>query len=105
MENAQRRGTREQIIDRSKRRCERCGGRGTDYHHRRRRGIKDGHTECSCNALWLCRDCHAEVHAQPYRSRNNGWIVSVGVESPATEPVRTWRGKMRFNCQGMVVRL
>lgn len=69
--------------------CQRCG-RGParlERHHRRAKcmgGSKArAHTQCACNGLKLCRQCHAWVHDHPAESRDHGWIVRQGVALPA----------------------
>lgn len=64
------------LAARSRGRCELCGAaRATDYSHRQPRNKVSGW--CVCDALHLCRDCHADrVHGQPKLARMYGWAVS-----------------------------
>lgn len=68
-------------------RCLRCGGAGTDWHHRRTRSVKDEHQHCQCNGILLCRTCHSWVHGHPFQARRFGWIVSRHTERPAETPI------------------
>lgn len=74
--------------------CERCGlKRGYEFHHRRPRGMggsKLADTNMTSNALFLCRDCHADIESERTAAINQGWLVSQN-ESPADIPVR-YRG-------------
>jgi hypothetical protein len=70
-------------------RCVRCGGKGNEWHHRRRRGVKDEHTHAACNGILLCPVCHAWCHANSTVARAMGWIVSAHA-SPHDEPVHTF---------------
>lgn len=57
-------------------RCARDGvALGTDWHHRRRRNVRDGHEHCPCNGVMLCRTCHSWVHAHPAAALAAGWMV------------------------------
>jgi hypothetical protein len=67
---------REAVKSRDRNQCARCAGRGTQWHHRRSRSVRDQHTHCTCNGIWLCRTCHEWVHAHPFEARAKGWIVS-----------------------------
>ena len=83
-------------------RCERCGApapRGA-WHHRRSRSVRDTHTHCPCNGVWLCNNDHAWVHANPLAARQNGFIVSRNETEPATVPVLTPWGERTHDCGG-----
>ena len=70
-------------------RCARDGvALGTDWHHRRRRNVRDGHEHCPCNGVMLCRTCHSWAHANPAAALAKGWMVPTH-----REPWRTpqWR--------------
>jgi hypothetical protein len=69
--------------------CVRCGGRGSEQHHRRRRRVKDAHTHAACNLITLCSTCHPWVHAYPRQARTYGWIVSAH-DDPHDIPVETF---------------
>lgn len=71
--------------------CERCGV-GTNpghMHHRRSRSVRDTHTHCPCNLVLLCPTCHRDVHATPFSSRGEGFIVSRYV-NPSEQPFYRW---------------
>lgn len=79
----------QKIIDkRDEGRCQRCGRAGLrlERHHRRAKSMGGStarsHTQCPCNALSLCRSCHAYVHEHPADSRDQGWITRQGVTRP-----------------------
>jgi hypothetical protein len=87
-------------------RCGRCGMAGNNWHHRRSKSIRDGHTHCPCNGVWLCgtgsTGCHGWVHANPFVSRKNGWIVSRHEAVPGSIPMlsamhKTW---VWLDCDG-----
>jgi hypothetical protein len=69
--------------------CVRCGGKGNEWHHRRRRGVRDEHTHAACNGVTLCSVCHAWCHANPTAAREKGWIVSAH-DNPHQAPVWTF---------------
>lgn len=81
-------------------RCVRCGGPGAEWHHRRRRNVKDEHQHCTCNGVLLCKTCHGWAHGHPIEARNTGFIVSAHQPDPGTEPVRSWLGEIRLDCFG-----
>lgn len=80
--------------------CQRCGMKGTDWHHRRRRNIEDEHTHHPCNGVLLCRTCHGWVHANPFLARGSGLIVPTRIVAPGEVPVETYLGLLRFDCMG-----
>lgn len=92
--------TREAIQVRSGGRCERCGGVGGEYSHRRPRGVRDEHTACPCNALWLCRTCHAWLHKNPRSALAEGIALSRYVAEPASRPVTTTAGVVVLDHEG-----
>lgn len=70
--------------------CLRCGGKGNQWHHRRRRGVKDSHTHAACNGITLCPSiCHPWVHANPTAAKGMGWIVGAH-DDPHESPVYTF---------------
>lgn len=72
-------------------RCARCGSHAPEgaWHHRRGKAVRDEHTHCSCNGIWLHHSCHTKVHAQPLIARNDGLIVSrISLVMPADVPVK-----------------
>lgn len=80
--------------------CLRCTGAMSDVHHRRRRGVKDGHTDCPCNLVGLCRTCHSWVHANPVAARAAGWIVSTSEPAPSLAPLLTRYSPILLLCDG-----
>jgi hypothetical protein len=80
--------------------CVRCGGVGSEWHHRRSRSVRDEHQHCACNGVWLCRTCHAWAHAHPFEARRTGFIVSRH-STPVDHPVEcVMRGWVRLTCMG-----
>ena len=88
------------VWDRSGGRCERCGGRASEWHHRRPRGIRDTHRHCACVGLATCGSCHRWIHSQPAESRSLGLIVSRYEEEPWKIPVQTVSGWAVMTCDG-----
>lgn len=85
--------------------CLRCGGRGCDRHHRRRRNVADEHQHCLCNLVLLCRTCHRWVHANPVAAKDlEGFVVSAFESNPGTVPVFTFRGWALLRCDGTIER-
>ena len=85
-------------VDRRERgRCLRCGGPGTDVHHRRRRR-EGGHGVA--NLILLCRTCHSWAHGHPARARDLGLIVSVYGPEPTDIPIQAWNGWMNLTDDG-----
>ena len=80
--------------------CRRCGQKGSDWHHRRSRRIRDDHTHCACNGIWLCHPCHMWAHAHVAEAREAGLIVSAYEENPATVPVTSGRTVEYQDCAG-----
>ena len=80
--------------------CIRCGTRGSDVHHRRRRAVRDDHTHCPCNLILLCRNCHSWVHHEVWLARADGLIVSHVIAEPTTKLTATIAGPVRFDCDG-----
>lgn len=80
--------------------CVRCTGKGTDFHHRRSRRVRDKHTHCSCNGIMLCRTCHKWAHSYPLDAQAEGYIVSQWQESPGFVRVRGWVGWLEMDCVG-----
>lgn len=87
-------------------RCLRCGGMGANWHHRRSKSIRDQHTDCPCNGVWLCGSgsmgCHGWVHSHPLLARQQGWIVSRYMAEPSMVPVmsRVHGGVVLLDCEG-----
>lgn len=62
--------------------------------------MRDGHTACPCNALWLCPTCHRELTLNPSRALSEGYQVSRAEESPWEVPVWTTAGWVNLDCEG-----
>lgn len=81
--------------------CERCGSNGSDWHHRRRRAVKNGHFQhCACIGVWLCRTDHAWAHANPRLAQESGFIVSAYEDEPWTVPIKSLGSWVTFDCEG-----
>lgn len=85
--------------------CQRCGMKGTDWHHRRSRSVTDGHTHCPCNGVLLCRPCHRWVHGYPYLARARGLIVSRYTAEPGDVLLLSTFGSARLDCHGGFARV
>lgn len=83
--------------------CVRCGGRGGQWHHRRRRNVSDEHQHCTCNGILLCGTCHRWVHAHPFEAKAGGFIVSAHQKEPGIVPVQATVGAILLDCQGRYV--
>lgn len=94
--------SRQLLRQRDEGQCVRCGsGQGSQWHHRRRRGIKGGHFQhCACNGVTLCPTCHTWVHANPALARERGFIVSAHIDEPNAVPVDAFYGKVLLDCDG-----
>ena len=91
---------RELLHQRSRGRCEGCGGNATDYSHRRTVAVGGKHQWCPCNALHLCRTCHRWAHQNPDQARRRGWHVSRYTDEPGTVPALTIAGTFTLDCEG-----
>ena len=94
---------RAQVRSRARDRCERCGSptNAGQWHHRRRRGVKEGHYQhCACNGVWLCGICHTDVHSRNTEARQTGFIVNQFVATPGDQLVQTYRGPAYLTCDG-----
>lgn len=69
------------------------------WHHRRSRSVRDAHTHCACNGVWLCAVCHSWVHSHPNEARDAGLIVS-RYDLPMTISFKTPLGWIRPDCLG-----
>lgn len=103
----QRRGSNEiptakriQVRERDHGRCQRCGGSGTAWHHRRGRSVRDEHTHDACNGVTLCDACHAWLHQHPAYAREKGFIVSRHEPTPSAVPIHTFHGLVVHTCDG-----
>lgn len=50
-----------------------CGRRATERHHKLRRS--QGGTDDKGNTMDCCSIHHSEIHANPARSYENGWLI------------------------------
>lgn len=92
--------SREAVKKRSLGRCERCGGPGSQWHHRRSRSVVEEHRHDPCNGLWLCDTCHRWAHANPAWAMVEGLIVSRTNPTPGNIPVETLWGRVWLTCDG-----
>jgi hypothetical protein len=93
--------SREIVHTRERGRCLRCGGRGQEWAHRRRRNVADGHQHCPCNGCWLCNTCHQDwAHKNPIAAREEGFIVSQFQHLPGSVPVHSFYGVLYLECDG-----
>ena len=71
--------SRQIVMARSGGRCERCGDRATQCHHRRPR-MAGGSTAIGMNApsnlCALCSDCHMTVESHRAAAIEAGWLLS-----------------------------
>lgn len=93
--------SRKLVRERDEGRCQRCSGPGTQWHHRRRRGVQAGHDpHCPCIGISLCDTCHRRVHAFPHMAVQTGFIVSASDVEPWEAPVKSYHGWRIQNCDG-----
>jgi hypothetical protein len=76
------------VLSRSRGRCELCGRRGTQIHHRLPRSA--GGDDTIDNLLYVCGfgnvdGCHGDCHSHTDRYRN-GWLLRTG-SVPSEVPV------------------
>lgn len=89
------------VRERDRDQCGRCGRRGSEFHHRRSRRVRDSHTHCSCVGILLCAECHRAVHASPAAAREKGFIVSMHEAQPWTVGFRKYDGTTVYpSCDG-----
>jgi hypothetical protein len=84
------RATVEALFERSRERCERCGGRGEQIHHRRARGAGGTRREDANmlqNLVHICAPCHAHIESNRAWAYEHGWLVRQWAD-PAYQPVR-----------------
>lgn len=67
---------RDQVISRSRGRCEVCGDIGSEFSHRQARGMGGAapSSHVASNGIWACRRCHARIEAEP------AWAYSLGLK-------------------------
>ena len=84
------RATVEALFERSHERCERCGSRGEQIHHRRPRGMggtRREDTNSLAAIVHLCANCHAYIESNREWAHEHGWLVRQWAD-PAFQPVR-----------------
>lgn len=82
-------------------RCLRCGGKGSEYAHRRTRSEHSVHRHCPCNGMYLCHTCHQVwAHHQPAAAMAEGFMVSRFEAEPGKVPVKSWYGWIYLLCDG-----
>lgn len=84
------RATVELLFERSHERCERCGSRGEQIHHRRARGAGGTRrldTNMLQNLVHICAPCHAYIESNREWAYEHGWLVRQWAD-PAYQPVR-----------------
>lgn len=62
--------------------------------------MRDDHTHCTCNGVWLCATCHSWAHAHPFDARGTGFIVPRHVSDPGSIPVEAHYGSLLLECDG-----
>lgn len=94
--------SREQVKAREAGRCFRCGCPCVDgeWHHRRGRSVRDEHTHCSCNGVWLCKTCHAWCHAHPFEAKSEGLVVTRFQMEPGGVAAMSYFGPILLRCDG-----
>lgn len=84
------RATVELLFERSHERCERCGSRGEQIHHRRPRGMggtRREDTNSLAAIVHLCANCHSYIESNREWAHEHGWLVRQWAD-PAYQPVR-----------------
>ena len=84
------RATVEALFARSHERCERCGSRGEQIHHRRPRGMggtRREDTNSLAAIVHLCANCHSYIESNREWAHEHGWLVRQWAD-PAYQPVR-----------------
>lgn len=102
MGNAIPASQRRVVSERDNHQCQRCGTRGSDWHHRRRRAVKTHYQHCACNGVLLCRTCHNWAHSNPEEARAEGLIVSAYEDEPHAVPINTFQGWLLLHCDGSI---
>ena len=70
--------TRQAVIDRAGRKCERCGQPGEQIHHRKPRGMggtSDPAINAFPNLVLVCVTCHDEIERNRQMAYESGWLV------------------------------
>lgn len=88
---------RDQVKERARRHCERCGipmDRPGHIHHRQPRkmgGTSRPSINYPSNLLFVCAYCHMQIEERRTRSTRYGWLVPEPA-LPAEVPVKLWDG-------------
>lgn len=83
--------------------CAMCGNAGSEWHHRRRRGVSAGHDpHCPCIGILLCPADHRLVHGNPNLAKEMGYIIQPSEREPWTVPFKSYSGWMVNDCDGNV---
>ena len=88
---------RDIVAARSMSRCERCGMRGSEIHHRLRRR-EGGHPVGIL--VNLCGTCHRTVHAHPAHAKLFGFIIPPWHKDPNSVPIKTYSEWVLFDDEG-----
>lgn len=80
-----------------------CWDEGSQYHHRRPRGMGGSRSSVSggaANCLFVCLSCHNALEtAERAEARDRGWIVRQGAD-PRQVPVYRYRRWVLLNDEG-----
>ena len=97
--------TRQAVINRAQRMCERCGQPGVHIHHRKPRGMggtSDPAINAAPNLVFLCLSCHEYVERNRTHAYDAGWLVHRW-DDPSQVPALTLEGfEIHFNADGTV---
>ncbi len=94
---------RELVRERQMGFCAMCGNAGSEWHHRRRRGVSAGHDpHCPCIGVLLCASDHRIVHGNPRLSKEMGYIILPSELEPWTIPLQSYAGWIVNDCEGNV---
>ena len=85
------------VAVRSMGRCERCGMRGSEIHHRLRR--RDGGHPVGI-LVNLCGTCHRWAHANPVAAKATGFIIGPWHADPNSVPIKTYSEWVLFDDDG-----
>ena len=70
--------TRQAVIERAGKRCERCRVPGAQIHHRKPRqmgGTSDPAINALTNLVFVCVTCHDEIERNRQMAYESGWLV------------------------------
>lgn len=94
--------SRRLVGQRDRWRCQRCGipAPAGHWHHRRLRTVRDEHTHCTCNGIWLCGICHEWVHHNVAAAYEAGLLMSRHIDEPFSIQYKTPIGWRLPDCEG-----